>query len=73
MKKNKYNQKIGKLIKKNRVRYNLSQRQLGDKIGCYSKQSVSRWENGYQLPTVETFAKIAKVLDISREEWFNCL
>ena len=34
-----------------RKKYNLSQRQLGNKIGV-SDKVISRWENGISLPTI---------------------
>jgi len=52
---------LGKKIKLARVELDLTQTDLADKIGAKQK-SVSRYENGASTPSLETMAKIAKVL-----------
>jgi transcriptional regulator with XRE-family HTH domain len=52
---------LGKKIKVARVELDLNQTDLADKIGTNQK-SVSRYENGLSFPSLETMAKIAKVL-----------
>ena len=52
---------LGKKIKIARVEQELNQTDLAHKIGANQK-SVSRYENGLSVPTLETMAKIAKVL-----------
>lgn len=53
--------KLGKKIKMARIELDLNQTQLADKIGAKQK-SISRYETGASMPTIETLVKIAKVL-----------
>ncbi len=53
--------KLAKKIKLARVEMDLTQTQLADKIGTRQK-SISRYETGAALPSLETLVKIAKVL-----------
>jgi transcriptional regulator with XRE-family HTH domain len=53
--------KLGKKIKIARVELDLTQTGLADKIKAKQK-SISRYENGISLPSLETLVKIAKVL-----------
>lgn len=54
--------KLGKKIKLSRVELDLNQTELAEKIGAKQK-SISRYENGLSMPSIETLVKIAKVLD----------
>lgn len=53
--------KLGKKIKLARIELDLNQTELADKLGARQK-SISRYENGISLPSLETLVKIAKVL-----------
>ena len=53
--------KLGKKIKIARVELDLNQTQLADKIKAKQK-SISRYENGASLPSLDTLVKIAKAL-----------
>lgn len=53
--------KLGKKIKLARVEMDLNQTQLAKKINAKQK-SISRYETGTSMPTIETLVKIAKVL-----------
>ncbi len=53
--------KIGKKIKLARVEQDLTQSQLAKKIKAKQK-SISRYETGASMPSIETLLKIAKVL-----------
>ncbi len=53
--------KLGKKIKLARVEMDLNQTQLADKIKAKQK-SISRYENGAAVPSLETLMKIAKAL-----------
>ena len=53
--------KLGKKIKLARVELDLTQTNLALKINAKQK-SISRYENGISLPSLETLIKIAKVL-----------
>lgn len=53
--------KLGKKIKLARIEMDLNQTQLADKIKAKQK-SISRYETGASMPSIETLVKIAKVL-----------
>jgi len=53
--------KLGKRIKLARIEMDLNQTQLADKIKAKQK-SISRYETGASMPSIETLVKIAKVL-----------
>ena len=53
--------KLGKKIKLARIEMDLNQTQLAHKIKAKQK-SISRYETGASMPTIETLIKIAKVL-----------
>jgi len=53
--------KFGKKIKLARIKLDLTQSDLADKIGTRQK-SISRYETGYSMPSIRTFVKIANAL-----------
>jgi transcriptional regulator with XRE-family HTH domain len=53
--------KLGKKIKLARVENDLSQDQLAEAIKAKQK-SISRYETGLSIPSLETLEKIAKTL-----------
>jgi len=53
--------KLGKKIKLSRIELDLNQTELAEQIAAKQK-SISRYENGISLPSIETLVKIAKVL-----------
>ena len=53
--------KIGKKIKLARVERDLTQTQLAKRIKAKQK-SISRYETGASLPSIETLVKLAKAL-----------
>ncbi len=53
--------KLGKKIRLARIEADLIQTQLAQKIKANQK-SISRYETGASLPSLETLVKIAKVL-----------
>jgi transcriptional regulator with XRE-family HTH domain len=53
--------KLGKKIKLARVELDLTQIDLAKKINAKQK-SISRYENGISLPSLQTLVKVAKVL-----------
>jgi transcriptional regulator with XRE-family HTH domain len=53
--------KLGKKIKLARIELDLNQTQLADKIKAKQK-SISRYETGVAMPSIETLVKVAKVL-----------
>ena len=48
----------------------LSQEQLGEKLGV-SRQAVSKWENGKNLPDMMMLSRIADILQVSCDELHN--
>ena len=55
-------------LKRYRVRSGLTQKQLAEQIG-YTEKSVSKWESGSALPTLEVFLKLAEVFRVTLEEF----
>ncbi len=53
--------RLGKKIRLARVELDLTQTQLAQKINTQQK-SISRYETGASLPSIETLVKIARVL-----------
>ena len=53
--------KLGKKIKISRIELDMNQTDLAEKIRAKQK-SISRYENGISMPSLETLVKIAKVL-----------
>lgn len=52
---------LGKKIKLARIELDLNQTQLAEKVNAKQK-SISRYETGIAMPSIETLLKIAKVL-----------
>jgi len=63
-------EKIGKFISENRKEIGLTQEQLAEKIGV-SKNAVSKWERGLNLPDVGLMQKLCEILNITLNELFN--
>ncbi len=59
--------KIGKFIATLRKEQKLTQEELAEKLGVTDK-SVSRWENGKNMPDVSLFESLCKELNISVNE-----
>jgi len=53
--------KLGKKIKISRIELDMTQADLADKIGAKQK-SISRYETGLAMPSIETLMKISKAL-----------
>jgi len=53
--------RLGKKIKIARIELDMNQTDLADKIGAKQK-SISRYETGLSIPSIETLMKISKVL-----------
>ncbi len=53
--------RLGKKIRMGRVEMDLTQTQLAQRIGGKQK-SISRYETGASLPSLDTLVKIAKAL-----------
>lgn len=53
-------------IRKARKASGITQKELAAALGVYQKD-ISRWENGERLPSLEIFAKICRVLNVSAD------
>lgn len=63
-------EKIGKFIAESRKAKKITQEQLAEKIGV-SKNAVSKWERGINLPDASIMQELCKILDITLNELFN--
>lgn len=61
---------IGKFIKEMRKTRNLTQEELAEKLGV-NNRTVSRWENGKNMPDISLYKPLCEVLGISIEELVN--
>ena len=59
--------KVAENIKNYRLKYDLTQKQLAEKIG-YTEKSISQWEQGNAVPPTETLLKLADVFKLSLDE-----
>lgn len=57
---------IGKRIKELRINKRISQQELGDKVDV-TKVSISGYEKGSRVPSLETFVKIADTLNTTTD------
>lgn len=62
-------EKIGKFIADRRKKNNLTQEQLAEKLNI-SKNAVSKWERGLNLPDVSIMQDLCKILNITLNELF---
>ena len=63
-------EKIGKFIKELRIQNNLTQQDLGDKLGISGK-SISKWERGINLPDISILTDLSKIFHITTDELLN--
>ena len=62
-------EKIGKFISTMRKKQDLTQEQLAEKLNV-SKNAVSKWERGLNLPDASIMKELCSLLDISLNELF---
>lgn len=60
-------EKMGKFIAQQRRKKNMTQIQLAEKLNV-DNRTISRWENGYNMPDVSLFDKLCEELDITINE-----
>lgn len=60
-------QKIGRFLKELRKENNMTQEQLGERIGVTNK-TVSRWETGNYMPPIECLKLLSDIYQISINE-----
>ena len=61
--------KIGKFIAELRTEKNLTQTELGERLGV-SYKAVSKWENGICLPDASLYNDICNIFKITKDELF---
>jgi len=62
---------LGKYISKIRQERNLTQKELADRMHLHVT-TISKWENGNSVPNLSYFEMLAKALDITTTELFEC-
>lgn len=66
---------IGENIRRIRKEKNMTQKELGEKLGGISQQQIGQWENGNKYPKLETVRKIAAALHVTigelNPDWFK--
>ena len=63
--------RIGANLKRIRIAHGETQQQLGEIIG-YGATTISNYENGYRLPDLETFVKIALHYQAELKDFLEC-
>ena len=58
---------IGKFIAKLRKDKNMTQEQLGEVLGI-SNKTVSRWESGNYMPSIEMLQQLSQIFEVSINE-----
>lgn len=58
---------IGNLIHELRIKNNLTQKELADKL-LVTSQAISKWENGRGIPDIELLQKLSEIFDIDIAE-----
>ena len=62
--------KIGCFISENRKKQNMTQEELAEKLNV-SKNAVSKWERGLNLPDASIMQELCKILKITLNELFT--
>ena len=62
--------KIGNFISENRKKLNITQEELAEKLDV-SKNAVSKWERGLNLPDASIMQELCSILNISLNELFT--
>lgn len=63
--------KQGDYLKELRTKKGLSQEKLAEQLGV-SRQSVSKWEQGYAVPSSDNVLELSKLYGISADDILNC-
>ncbi len=61
----------GDYLKELRTKKGLSQEKLAERLGV-SRQSVSKWEQGYAVPSSDNVLELSKLYGISADAILNC-
>ncbi len=57
---------LDKRIRQLRIEWGINQKELGDAVGV-SKQSVSNWENGNIMPSIDLLIRLADFFGVSAD------
>ena len=57
---------LDKMLRQLRLEHGLKQEELGHRVGA-SKQSVSNWENGNIMPSVDLLVRLADFFGVSTD------
>ena len=60
-------EKVGNFIKEIRIKNNLTQKELAEKLGV-TFQAVSKWENGKNIPDISLLKEISRLFDVNIDE-----
>lgn len=62
--------KIGAYIRELRIKNNLSQSQLAEKLSV-TNQAISKWENGRGIPDIEMLKQLSIIFNVNVDELIN--
>lgn len=62
---------IGETIQYHRKRLGLSQEDLGQQLNL-SRQTISLWENGQTVPTIDNFVRLKEIFGVSVDTLLGC-
>ena len=62
---------MGKAIRENRLRRNMTQERLASRLNV-TAQAVSRWESGQGCPDIALLPELSAVLGVTIDELFAC-
>ncbi|MBQ9699687.1 MAG: helix-turn-helix transcriptional regulator [Lachnospiraceae bacterium] len=62
--------KIGQFLKKLRKEKNMTQEELGSRVGVTNK-TISKWENGNYMPPVDVLMLLSDIYSVSINEILN--
>ena len=65
-------QKIGQFLRECRKEKGITQEQLAEMLGV-TNRSVSRWENGSNLPDLDILIEMADYYDVELTKWMHLL
>lgn len=61
---------FGERVKELRINQSWTQQELGNRLGV-SKQSVSNWENGNIMPSIELLCRLADLFQVPTDYLLN--
>ncbi|MBQ2744451.1 MAG: helix-turn-helix transcriptional regulator [Lachnospiraceae bacterium] len=61
---------IGRFLKELRKSENMTQEELGDRVGVTNK-TISKWENGNYMPPIDVLMLLSEIYGVSINEILN--